>query len=114
MSQRIVLRDYEQDLARCDERTRAVAVALASGAEIEAKYYAAEAEAAVEAADAYDASNGVHRVSLDQLTTALYEVDPLKFHGDEEPVPWEKLGSAWRLFARDKAEDVLAAAVKGE
>jgi len=104
--------DYEQDLARCDERTQKAAVALASNAEAEAKYYAAEAEVALAAADAHDKANGIHRVSLDQLTRAMYEVDPLKFHGDEEPVPWESLGPAWRLFARDKAKAVLAAAVK--
>lgn len=72
------------------------------------------ATVALAAADAHDLAHGVHRLSLDQLTKALYEVDPLKFHGDEEPVPWEKLGPAWRLFARDKAEAVLSAVVQEE
>lgn|GEM_PF-2757281 len=60
------------------------------------------------AADASDGERGITRVDLDTLTRAMYDVDELTFYGDPDPVPWEKLGPAWRALAKDKARSVVA------
>jgi nucleotidyltransferase/DNA polymerase involved in DNA repair len=83
----------------------------------EAKYYLEESEAALAAADAHDAANNVHRVSLDDAT--VERVARALWNGNTE-ADWDLLDESSTIAHgvkdryRQVARAVLAAAVEGK